>query len=397
MRSTQPSPQPSSVNSQTMSLTTFLRVSAAAMRVGIVPLWWGDAGIGKTSMARTLARLDGGRCEVVEPYKHTAIDLQGLPHVSADEHVTLIPPAWAVRAAAGETTHLLIDEVTIAGDAQKALLSVALDRRVGDLTLPREVKIIAAANPPELSVDGDDLPGPLANRFLHLDFPTGAEAWIAGMTTGWQLPAGAFDGLPDPTPERRAVTRAVVTGFIRQFPALLHDRPHGQPDKEGRAWPSHRQWERVADVLAALGPCPSDSEGTEAETVAVAGLVGQGAAQQFMAWRREADLPDPDEVTREPESIAWAGLRDDVAWAILNAVVTLAVQRGTVVAWKAAWGPLSVAAQAGRPDLAAANVRNLMAARPNNTVPPASARKLMGALTEAGVLPSNFTDAAVPA
>ena len=60
MRTTQQSPQPPAVTPQ-VSLTTFLRVSAAAMRVGIVPLWWGDAGIGKTSMARTLARLDSGR------------------------------------------------------------------------------------------------------------------------------------------------------------------------------------------------------------------------------------------------------------------------------------------------------------------------------------------------
>ena len=45
-----------------------------------------------------------------------------------------------------------------------ALLRVVLERTVGDLTLPHDVAIVAAANPPEQAADGWDLSPPLANR-----------------------------------------------------------------------------------------------------------------------------------------------------------------------------------------------------------------------------------------
>jgi len=49
---------------------------------------------------------------------------------------------------------------------QAALLRVVLERAVGDLTLPDEVAVVAAANPPEQAADGWDLSQPtrLPNR-----------------------------------------------------------------------------------------------------------------------------------------------------------------------------------------------------------------------------------------
>ncbi len=63
-------------------------------------------------------------------------------------------------------------------DVQAAMLTVALERMVGRTKLPDEVRIVAAANPPDRSAGGVDRTPPLPNRFLHIDFEPTAEEWV---------------------------------------------------------------------------------------------------------------------------------------------------------------------------------------------------------------------------
>jgi len=298
-------------------------------------------------------------------------------------------PAWARRLAAGESTHLLLDEVTtVPAHVRKAMLGVILDRTVGDLHLPDSVRILAAANPASIAVDGDDLDAPLANRFLHLDYSPSPDAWVEGMTSGWRIPA--LDGLVECTPTRRTVERAQVAAFIRTRPDLLHVVPTNAAKAAG-PWPSRRTWAMSADVLAGLTPCPSDPTGEEAEWLAVAGLVGEGAASEFLTWRRVNDLPDPEDVLAAPGDLDWSTLEPSRAWAVLAGVVALCTGRRTIAAWREAWGPLGYAAQAGRGDVAAALAVSLMRARPASATPPRSARQFMQVLTDAGLVPAAGT------
>ena len=63
---------------------------------------------------------------------------------------------------------------------QAALLRVVLERVVGDLELPADVAVVAAANPPEQAADGWDLSAPLANRFCHLEWIADAPGFAQG-------------------------------------------------------------------------------------------------------------------------------------------------------------------------------------------------------------------------
>lgn len=45
-------------------------------------------------------------------------------------------------------------------------------------------------------------------------------------------------------------------------------------------------------------------------------------------------------MTADPSIVDWAKERQDRVWAVLNGVVTLAAERGTVEAFRAAWKPL---------------------------------------------------------
>lgn len=361
---------------QTDPLLTVLRASG---RAGVAVLLWGKPGIGKSSLLEAVAHAEGLHMETVIASLREPADFAGLPVVQ-NGGVELAAPAWASRLAGMEDGYLFLDELTTAPPAvQAAALRVVLDRVVGDVTLPRGVRIVAAANPPEQAADGWNLAAPMANRFLHIDHAPNTDDWIDGMTTGFGVPASGR--VLDENPLAKAAARAEVAAFIRTRRDLLHALP-GDDDAAGRAWPSHRTWTMTADVLAFLDPGD-----TPATLLAASGLVGEGAATEFIAWRALNDLPDPADVLEDPTSVAWATLEPSRAWATLTSVTAYATADGTKSGWLSAWTPLAAAADAGLQDVAAATARALLKSRPTNTNPPASARKFLTILSDAGLIP----------
>jgi hypothetical protein len=360
------------------STSTLLTVLRAAGRAGIATCLWGDPGTGKSSLARALAQAEKMSCETVIGSLREPSDFAGLP-VVGESGVRMEPPAWARRLAEAGSGVLFLDELSTAAPAvQAAMLGVVLDRQVGDLTLPDSVWVIAAANPPERAADGWDLTPPMANRLLHLTYAPGVEDWIDGMTAGFSVPAS--ERVLEPDDVRRAVARANVAAFIQTRPTLLDAYP-SDAASSGRAWPSRRTWTMTADLLSLL---PDNA--TDAALLAASGLVGDGAAFEYLTWRRHADLPDPAVVIADPGSIDWRALDPSRTWAVLTAVVAHCVGQGTKDAWRAAWGPLGVAAEHDRADVAAACVRTLMRARPANVSVPRSASAFRDVLAEAGLM-----------
>lgn len=215
---------------------TLVTVLTAAVEVGVVPLLWGDPGIGKSAIVRAVAAHQRVHLETVIGALRDPTDIGGLPVVT-DGGVRLDAPAWAKRLHAAATAEpdedaplragglLFLDELSTSAPAtQAAMLSVALDRMVGELQLPHNVAIIAAANPPENAAGGWDLAAPLANRLMHLHLTSDPAAWVAGMVTGFPLPAPRSPGSSGPAPPCCTTSRPTRPAPVRRGPARAPGR-----------------------------------------------------------------------------------------------------------------------------------------------------------------------------
>ena len=141
----------------------------------------------------------------------------------------------------------------------------------------------------------------------------------------------------------------------------------------------------ATQIMLAASLAHVRDEDHAARQALVFGLVGEGAGIEFIEWAARIDLPDPAAVVADPSVVDWTD-RPDRVWTILSGVVAWAASRGSVTAWREAWGPLLSAAQAGAVDVAAAAARSLNRARPANARPPAGVREVFApVLRDAGL------------
>jgi hypothetical protein len=356
---------------------------AVAVAAGVPVLLWGSPGTGKTSVVRALGTALGWPVEVVIGSIREPADFAGLPVVH-DGDVRMAPPAWARRLADAGFGLLFLDELTTAPPAvQAAMLRIVLERVVGDLALPGEVRVVAAANPPEQAADGWDLAPPLANRLVHLDWPVDAKAVASGLAVGFPSPVTVLPRQPEPATCLAA--RASVAAFLNVRPTLVLQVPTVAAFA-GRGWPSPRSWETVATLIAA---CETMGVSEDVRACLVTGAVGEGAGVEFLSWLANADLPDPEAVLADPSSFELPE-RSDRAFAVLTAVAAVAVAHGDGQSWAAAWQVVAKAARTA-PDVAALVARTLASARPPGAALPVEVLELVPVLRAAGLMSDGKT------
>lgn len=275
-------------------------------------LVWGPPGVGKTAAITAEADRRGIHLEVVIGSTIDPTDL-GRPVVDERGDVRLAPPPWTRRLvdalSAGREAWLFLDELTCAPPSvQAALLRVTQERKVADLDLAG-VRLIAAANPPDLGVDVSEITAPTANRWAHLEWEVDHEAWCAGELGGW--------GDPDPI---LAAIRASVTGWIHYSPSSLVAPPTAGAETI-RAWPSPRSWSNACKVAGRLEGGLSSKEGRRA----VASLVGSAAATEMTAWLADTEIPDPVSLL---DGKADLPARGDRAMLAMNSATGYAVAHG---------------------------------------------------------------------
>ncbi|WP_436520511.1 ATP-binding protein [Actinoplanes sp. HUAS TT8] len=335
-------------------------------------LLWGPPGQGKTSVIESLGADLHFHVETVIASLHEPSDFAGLPMLDPVKGTTrMLPPGWARRVVeVGETGRpsiVFYDEISTTPPAtQAALLRPILTGWVGDLQLPPGTCSVAAANPPEIAADGWDLAPPLANRFVHLDWTLPADVVADGFAASWpRVPVPAVaPGLVD---QETVSAKTLVGTFLRARPELVTRMPESS-DAAGRAFPTPRTWEMGARLLGAAKAAGFS------ETVIVLllnGSVGSVAAAEFLEFTRRLDLPDPEQLLKDPSAYVVPVRRADQVFATAAAVYTAMIGDPTPERWLACGTILAKIADAGMADIAVLHARRWAdpATRPPGMLP----------------------------
>jgi hypothetical protein len=287
-------------------------------RWGLPRLYWGPPGIGKSAGTNQVVHGQGMVCKTLISSILDPSDIAGIPvphDINGTIAMHLAPPAWAVELSQLERGVLFLDEIGDASPAvQAALMQVVLEGRCGQFKLPNKVRIIAAANPPEMAANGFDMAPPLANRFGHEDVNYSAGAATMSRDevdewSDWLISSGrsntTVNAEADPEalekrvlnawPNAYARARGEVVAFMASAaggPSALFSYPSDGDQASSRAWASKRSWECATRVLASSrvhGMSLRDRE------TWMASHVGIGPIAAFCAFVKDADLPDPRE------------------------------------------------------------------------------------------------------
>jgi AAA domain (dynein-related subfamily) len=358
---------------------TQLEALTLAVAADLPVLLWGEPGIGKTAALTQLAAALDLPLTTVIASVHEPSDFSGLPIVGEDpavHGVPMAPPDWAVRLVRAGRGLLFLDELSTAPPAvQAALLRLVLERRVGALRLPPEVRIVAAANPRSSAADGWELSPPLANRFVHLQWTHDHEVVVRGLGGTW--PWATLPRLdPERLPEAVAFARRAVCGLLSARPGLVHRLPSSET-RRGGPWPSPRSWEMTLSLIAFATAAGSSRD---VLSLLVRGTVGDGPGLELLAGLDRMDLPDPEVLLADPAG-AVLPERGDLRQAMLDGVVDAVRRRPDKSRWDAAWALLVRAVETGAPDLVVVPASTLASLRQEDWDVPASIERLAGVVS----------------
>ena len=260
--------------------------------VGIPVLLWGRPGVGKSSFIEGLGTPELKVTTLIASI-HDPTDFSGLP-VLENGRVRYAVPDWVNGFADFPAGILFLDELSTAPPSvQSALLRVVFERKVGFEPLPGGVRIVAAANPPDLMVGGWELSPPLRNRFVHLQWDIPESLYLRSLTQGWEH--GVLSAI-DPVEHRRKLQdwKIRIAGFLRVRPDSLHS----SPEDNAYGFASPRSWDFAAALLCScdlLGYHLGEQSGGSQRVILdlVAGCLGEATALPLIEYLTNLRLPDP--------------------------------------------------------------------------------------------------------
>ena len=321
-----------------------------AVEAGVPIVLWGEPGIGKTARIEALASDAGYALYSIVLSHYDPVELHGVmiadPRTGRTRRAT---PDWVSPEVFQDDFRaiLFFDELSTSTPAQQAAaLRIFSDRQLGGRRLGNEVRLIAAANPPDCAAGGAELAPPMANRWAHIYVRPDMEDFSSNFPSLWGRETAG-----DEASQARQRARTMIVGFLRRRPELLHRMPQDPAEASG-PWPSPRSWELCSRLIA--GESSSDRI-----LAAAAATVGHAAAAELASWLRDADIPDPEDVLREPET-AHIPERGDVLYAAIGSVIQAALARPSAARVRAVWRYLARVAGEGHADVCAPYIRRLI-------------------------------------
>ena len=295
-------------------LGEILRHNAAVAQEGgtprdyLVPMAWGDPGLGKTEIVESVAgelgdagrnlpaaNNDDGGWQVIYADLQTRdpADLGGLPWIENGRAIRCRPD-WLPTHGRGI---LFLDELPQAGIANMNIAAGLIrDHRIGEHVLPPGWMVVCAGNHQHNRAGTTTMPSHVRNRLLHLTIEADVNAWAV-----WAARRGI-------APMLIAFNRFRASEFHHRFSATEN------------AYPSPRSWAMADRVMQLTLP-------EELQRECVAGTVGGPAGADFAGFQRiYRSLPDVDAILLTPGA---AALPEDpmTSYALMGALAHRATPR----------------------------------------------------------------------
>lgn len=357
-----------------------------AFKANIPAIWMDMPGVGKTRSLEAFLKENGVSFVTLIASIREPSDFGGLPLLNAEDGTFKLSPAsWAKfirdEGKAGKRTAVFVDELTTAaGSVQAAVLRVFEDRVVGELELPDDCWMLAACNPPDVAANGYELAAPLANRFMHINPTFNPRDFVMQFPTYFKSETGGGPPSLAGIDEKRWLPeRGRIASFLHTRPAKVLEFPK-EESKRSKAWPSPRTWDKASRIMAVANNIDDALNG-------VAGCVGEGVALEVAQYLRHLDLPDPEDLLKDPSKFdmkKYKG-RGDQTFAILSSVHSAITFKNDVKRYQAAWKIIGAVAEAGLQDVGACWARPFSRLMPKGITPPPEVMKFAKILTEAGV------------
>ncbi|MFT5872822.1 MAG: ABC-type cobalamin/Fe3+-siderophores transport system ATPase subunit [Clostridium sp.] len=257
------------------------------MQTNEVPLIVGESGIGKTALARTLARRENWNLVIIDGNLLKEGEIGGLPTVedysfidARGKSISKKSTVYAVHTKlqeidsliyAGKEVLLFIDEINrCEHTVQQELMNLILNRDINGYKLHERVKILAAMNPSSKYGDNFDyqvvdMDAAQENRFVWLHMESDSKAWLT-----WAI--------------ENSLEQKVIE-FISTFPEYLQST---LKDEQIRATP--RSFERVSKSYGIY----KNNKDTIPKRIflnILKGNLGDRVAHEFMDFSEENSKP----------------------------------------------------------------------------------------------------------
>lgn len=252
------------------------------LMTGEVPLLIGESGIGKTSLARELSRINNYHLVTIDGNLLKEGEIGGLPMVEKKDvvyggqkvqrsvtryatHVKLMEIDDCIEN--GEKVLLFIDELNRCEHAvQQELMNLILNREINGYKLSEDVYILAAMNPSnkyDNYEDSDyqvvDMDPAQEDRFVWIDISSNLKQWMS-----WAMGDGNI--------------HEHIIEFLSTFPEYFHT-----PNSLETIKATPRSWERVSKAYRVYIENKKNFS-KEILYSALKGNVGSTIAQEFISY-----------------------------------------------------------------------------------------------------------------
>ena len=376
----------------TGNLTENQTAILAAIETGIPLMAWGRVGSAKTETAKAMAKQLGYTVIIDHPSHHPESSAFGgyrfIDHKErGDRKLPLTRrsvPEWLERALDAlennEKIVIILDEYNLATeDVLKETLDFLLEKRLGSIQLPSDTPIILLNNPPNLALYPTPIEPPLQTRVLMYQWQQENHAIINWFKSAGQV-SFEVPKIDENWMNRNSDSMYVVGMFLESRPDLIYVVPEDPSMRsEMDSYPVPRTWAYVATLRTwAQARGLSDKEFKNL----VKGLVGKGAANEFVEFAAKNDIGNPEVALSNPLDFTIPD-RGDRVIALVNGIAEAFGQNPTEERWKNAWTAIGRIFSSEYQEAAMSAARKMREKNIGGWPEPAKLRSLLGEEGEA--------------